>query len=369
MIAVFPALAVETVEPPITVDTFKSGDLIFDKSGDDWVYKKESGDVVGLEISGIRESIALLQKRIKVDLSKPLVVEYRLKFNFRESNSDATINVFLNPLEDEAWWIDPIGTGPNGEIKGGILDFLHSFGPDRCWGGKVGVDNDVEGGGLPCRSAEYPKNDEWVTVKVIMTKEGFYVVSEGDQGYHREEYYHYDLSNVKYIAIGFGDQHRTRVECDYIKVYYETPKPKLTLTLDIPKKVYLNEKATGILKVKNVGNTNAKNVKVTITSPSLGISVSKSYSLIPSKEARVITFEIEPKELGDFKVIATAEYEDSDGNRYTESTEEIISVLPASTTVTTTTVPITTTKHIPGFEVYLAILTISSIAISRKLKP
>jgi len=212
--------SIPTLKPPLNFDNFSTEEITFDKTGDEWVLKDGEGDIIGVEISGLTESIALLKKRIAVNLTKTLIVEYKIRFYFRESLSHATVNIFLDPPANESWWNDPISVGPYGEINGDVLNFLHNFGRNTCWGGKVGVDDNVEGGGIPCRSAPYPKDGEWVTVKVMMNESGFHVLSEGDKGYSREEFYSYDLRGVKYIGVGFGDQTRTKVEVDYIKIYY-----------------------------------------------------------------------------------------------------------------------------------------------------
>ena len=183
-----------------------------------------------------------------METSKPLTVEYKIRFDFRESGSDATVNIFLDPPSEEDWWNDPIGVGHSGEINGDVLNFLHSFGPNSGWGGKVGVCDDIEGGDLPARSAPYPKDGEWVTVRVMMSETGFEVLSVGEKGYHREESCAYDLSGVKYIGVGFGDQYRTKVEVDYIKVYYgpvsvSTDKERYKLGETIKLLLYINRSA------------------------------------------------------------------------------------------------------------------------------
>ena len=211
--------SIPALKPPLNFDNFSTEEITFDKSGDEWVLKDGEGDIIGVEISGIYESIALLKKRIAVNLTKSLIIEYKIRFYFRESESHATVNIFLDPPANESWWNDPIGGYP-GKINDEVLNFLHSFGRDSCYGGKVGVADNVEGSDIPCKSAPYPRDGEWVTVKVMMNEGGFHVISKGDKGYSREEFYSYDLRGVRYIGVGFGDQRRTRVEVDYIKIYY-----------------------------------------------------------------------------------------------------------------------------------------------------
>ena len=331
----------EEVEPPLNIDVFDSSDLTFDKSGDDWAYIKTSGDIIGLKLTGPRESVALLKKRIKVDLTNPVVVEYRIRFDWRatysyapQDRSHATVNIFLNPPSPtSSWWNDPIATAIYGPINNNVLTFLHSFGPNTVWGGKVGVDSTIEGKNIPPRSAPYPQDGEWVTVKVKITRDGFEVTSVGDQGYYRYERYNYNNENLKYIAIGFGDHHKTRVEVDYIKVYYEKimQKPKLRLTMECDTYLKQGEIRQAKLVIENIGVTSAKNVKVTITSPLLGRNITKEYDTIPSKEAKMITFQVSPKEAGRFLITAIVEYQDNEGNRYVKTTEKIIEVEPVST--------------------------------------
>ena len=226
------AAAVPELAPPQNFDVFSPDEITFDKSGDEWVLTDGEGEISGVEISGVRESIALLKKRIAVDTSKPLTVEYKIRFDFRYNGSDATVNIFLDPPANESWWNDPISVGGHGEINGGVLNFLYRFGPNSAWGGKVGVCDDIDGADLPAKSAPYPENGEWVTVQVKMNKTGFGVVSKGERGYYREESYAYNnLSGVKNIGLGFGDSHRTKVEVDYIKVFYEH-EPVVTASTD-----------------------------------------------------------------------------------------------------------------------------------------
>jgi len=216
------AAAVPELAPPQNFDVFSPDEITFDKTGGSWVLKDGEGDIIGVEISNSLESIALLKKRIAVDTSKPLTVEYKVRFDFRESNSHATVNIFLDPPAEEGWWNDPVETAESGPINCDVLNFLHSFGPCSTHGGKVGVSANVEGSyDLPGKSAPYPEDGEWVTVHVKMNETGFEVVSEGEKGYYREESYSYDLSGVKNIGLGFGDQWTTKVEVDYIKVFYE----------------------------------------------------------------------------------------------------------------------------------------------------
>ena len=56
--------------PPQNFDVFSPDEITFDKSGDEWVLTDGEGEIIGVEISGARESIALLKKRIAVDTSK-----------------------------------------------------------------------------------------------------------------------------------------------------------------------------------------------------------------------------------------------------------------------------------------------------------
>ena len=86
-VATATAAAVPELAPPQNFDVFSPDEITFDKSGDEWVLTDGEGEIIGIEISNSLESIALLKKRIAVDTSKPLTVEYKVRFNFRESNS------------------------------------------------------------------------------------------------------------------------------------------------------------------------------------------------------------------------------------------------------------------------------------------
>jgi hypothetical protein len=136
-----------------------------------------------------------------------------------------------------------------------------------------------------------------------------------------------------------------------IKALYEqtlnpTPKPKLKLTIDCDSTLKQGEVRNGKLTVENIGNADAKEVKVTITSPSLGINVQKEYDIIPSEEARTIAFKITANEAGKFKITAIAEYWDDEGNKYIETTEKVIEIEPIPT-VTTPPMPTPTATAIP----------------------
>jgi len=121
------------------------------------------------------------------------------------------------------------------------------------------------------------------------------------------------------------------------------PKPKLKLTISCDSTLKQGEIRTAELTIENVGNDNAKDIKVAITSPSLGIDIRKDYDLIPSSEARTITFKITPNEAGKFKINAIAEYWDDQGNKYIETTEKVIEVeqvvVPTSTTPMSASAP------------------------------
>jgi len=128
----------------------------------------------------------------------------------------------------------------------------------------------------------------------------------------------------------------------YEQTLHPTPKPKLTLIIECDPTLKQGEIRQAKLTAENIGNADAKDVKITITSPSLGINVQKSYDVIPSKEARTITFQVSPTEAGKFKITAMAEYWDDQGNKYIETAEKVIEVepvtFPSPTTVTSTVI-------------------------------
>lgn len=137
-----------------------------------------------------------------------------------------------------------------------------------------------------------------------------------------------------------------------ITVLQPVSKPKLKLTIDCDTMLKQGEVRNAELTIENVGSADAKDVKVTVTLPSLGVNVEKGYDVIPSKEARTITFQIAPNEAGKFKITAVAECWDEEGNKYIETTEKVIEVKPVpivtATIVPTTTIPTPTpTKRKP----------------------
>ena len=141
------------------------------------------------------------------------------------------LKYYPKPPDSGDFWTDPFIPGLHGTLRD-VLNFLVAFGPNDRYGGIVGVDDTVEGGNLPRASAPYPENGEWVTAKIYIFPDGFSVEAEGDQGYTRTETYAYDNSELSYVAIGFGDQHETKVEVDYIKGYYYEERPIAQFTAD-----------------------------------------------------------------------------------------------------------------------------------------
>ena len=214
---------VKTLNPPFIKDYFDSEEIVLDLGYDEAVWSSTEGDIIGIQIAGLDESLMLLKARVPVDFSKgDLVIEYKFRAEFMDFDWDAShmsLNIILNPPDSGDFWTDPFIPGLHGTLRD-VLNFLVAFGPNDRYGGIVGVDDTVEGGNLPRASAPYPENGEWVTAKIYIFPDGFSVEAEGDQGYIRTETYEYDNSELSYIAIGFGDQHETKVEVDYIKGYY-----------------------------------------------------------------------------------------------------------------------------------------------------
>ncbi len=237
-----PPVHVPELLPPFDKDYFSSQEITLDLGYDDAIWYSTEGDIIGDEISGLDESLVLLKKRIPVDFSRgDLVIEYKFRDTFRDLSGDAShmsLNVILNPPDSGTFWDDPFEAGEHGTLNGDVLNFLVAFGPNENYGGIVGVDDTVEGGGLPRASADYPNNGEWVTARIRISPTGDSVEAEGDQGYRRTENYAYDNSGLKYIAVAFGDQHRTKVEVEYIKAYYiegaPSPNQPPTVTITSP---------------------------------------------------------------------------------------------------------------------------------------
>jgi len=224
------------LNPPFIKDYFDSEEIVLDLGYDEAAWSSTEGDIIGIQIAGLDESLMLLKARVPVDFSRgDLVIEYKFRAEFMDFDWDAShmsLNIILNPPDSGDFWTDPFIPGLHGTLRD-VLNFLVTFGPNDHYGGIVGVGDSVEGGNLPRASAPYPENGEWVTAKIYISPDGFSVEAEGDQGYTRTETYEYDNSELSYIAIGFGDQHETKVEVDYIKGYYqgyyeETPVAQFT---------------------------------------------------------------------------------------------------------------------------------------------
>ena len=119
------------------------------------------------------------------------------------------------------------------------------------------------------------------------------------------------------------------LSADEIKELYErgvTPRPKLAIEMDIDTSLKQGEVRKGTIRVENLGNSDAKSVKVRLFSESLGIDVEKSYAKIPSGEAREFLFEVSANEAGTFKLSAYAEYWDDKGNKYVETADKFVHV-------------------------------------------
>jgi len=114
-----------------------------------------------------------------------------------------------------------------------------------------------------------------------------------------------------------------------IRALYErgvAPRPKLAIEMDIDTSLKQGEVRKGTIRVENIGNSDAKSVKVRLFSESLGIDVEKSYARIPSGEAREFLFEVSANDAGTFKLSAHAEYWDDKGNKYVETADKFVHV-------------------------------------------
>ena len=132
----------------------------------------------------------------------------------------------------------------------------------------------------------------------------------------------------------------------------------MSLALIIPSTLKQGEVRNVKVTVENIGNADAKNVKVDVTSPSLGINAQKSYDNVPSEEARTIAFEIDAKKAGKFKISGIVEYWDDEGNKYIETVEKTITIEPLPVLEEThEKQPVKEPeKSVPGFEIILALL-------------
>lgn|GEM_PF-2786552 len=170
--------------------------------------------------------------------------------------------------------------------------------------------------------------------------------------------WHYFKGTIDEVRIYNRALSEEEIKALYEQTIHPTPKPKLKLSINCDTLLKQGEIRTAELSIENVGDANAKDVTVTIFSPSLGLNIQKSYDLIPPKEARTISFKVSPNEAGRFTIKAKAEYWDDRGNKYIEETEKVI-------TVESTEVVTPTTKKTPGFSVLLAVAIPSTLTLIR----
>ena len=170
--------------------------------------------------------------------------------------------------------------------------------------------------------------------------------------------WHYFKGTIDEVRIYNRALSEEEIKALYEQTIHPTPKPKLRLSISCDTLLKQGEIRTAELSIENVGDANAKDVTVTIFSPSLGLNIQKSYDLIPPKEARTISFKVSPNEAGRFTIKAKAEYWDDRGNKYIEETEKVI-------TVESTEVVTPTTKKTPGFSVLLAVAIPSTLTLIR----
>jgi hypothetical protein len=212
-------------------DVWDSTEVSVDKSGDDWAYLQKSGDIVGLELTGEMESIFLTKKVIPLYTgTQELVVNYKIKFTYRNI-SDATVNIIFNvPGTTHPWWNDPIDGHP-GYLNSPVAEnYLCSFGTIPEWSGTRGISNSVGGDELPSRSAPCPQNGEWVGIDIKLLSDRVITESKGELGYSRAETTFHNVTQYTSMTPAFGDQTTTRVEVDRIFVRkYTSPEPVITL--------------------------------------------------------------------------------------------------------------------------------------------
>ncbi len=180
---------------------------------------------------------------------------------------------------------------------------------------------------------------------------GAYCTAEGE--FHRKY-----IGTIDELRIYNRALSEEEIKALYEQTIHPTPKPKLKLSISCDTLLKQGEIRTAELSIENVGDANAKDVTVTIFSPSLGLNIQKGYNLIPPKEARTVSFKVSPNEAGRFTIKAKVEYWDDRGNKYIEETENVI-------TVESTEVVTPTTKKTPGFSMLLAVVILSSLTLLR----
>ena len=152
------------------------------------------------------------------------------------------------------------------------------------------------------------------------------------QSFLRIGYGYYAPGNYEKYFDGIIDEIRIynrALSEEEIRALYEqgvTPRPKLAIEMDIDTSLKQGEVREGTIRVENIGNSDAKSVKVRLFSEGLGIDVEKSYAKIPSGEAREFLFEVNANEAGTFKLSAYAEYWDDKGNKYVETADKFVHV-------------------------------------------
>ena len=216
-----PLQATTTQDTLWNKDFWDSTEVVVDKSGGEWAVLILQGDTVGLELSGIQETIFLTKERFPVDFEEQSIrINYRISFSFHYHNAHATVNVVFDPpqITDE-WWLDPIKDVLCGQFNPPVTaNYLCNFGPYFGLGGVAGIDDNPQGEHLIHDSDPYPKNGEWLDVRIDMSQYQIVTTAIGDSGYSRVESTYCDLSDVQYITPAFGDQQATLTLVDRITI-------------------------------------------------------------------------------------------------------------------------------------------------------
>ncbi len=172
----------------------------------------DRGDVAGIQLTGLGESVMLRRRRFS--MARPVKVVFRVRWTEGEGDIGyPSVNLVFNPPAlDDGWWKEPIEWPPgSGRWAGGRQGFVFHFANDPNWR-RVGVSASVENAdGRHAYSAEKGK---WVEVALVLDAAGITVRADGKEVARAAA----DLGGVSTFACGFGDQHRTRVELDELSV-------------------------------------------------------------------------------------------------------------------------------------------------------
>lgn len=182
-------------------------------TNDPWTELVTDGGVASLKITGHGESCLLRRRRI------PFADGLRIAFRVRVSqpakgSAYPSLHVVLDPPAlDDPWWALIAGDGfQQRRWPGGVRVFLFHFPDTNLNWSQMGVSGELESG--PHRHQYVPALDRWIWLEVRFLR-GEAIVSADDR-----EVAHCpaDLTGVRTVAWGVGDQTSTRVELDAVRI-------------------------------------------------------------------------------------------------------------------------------------------------------